>query len=299
MNLKYCTVALIPVVAFLALACLLTEPATGGDPGAKPPQTLDVRYRGLVVPSKQVMLVAPLDGIVAKIKVKKGDVVKAGDTLAVMDDELQVLAVEAAKLKADSVAAINVATLALEEANIEIERAEDLFKQKAITDRELRQRRVTGKQREAELEAAKEQAALAVASFKLEEVKLRKHSVLAPFDGTVMDLATEEGASMARNDKMIALYALGQLEARINLPNVQGYFEQMKGKVGQPFQIVAGHPVNREITGRLKNVRDMIDSASATFLCEFTIENPELKMPAGFSVDLVWPPKPLAASLLP
>ena len=278
---------LFPTIAMLTIAWLLPQAVIGGSTTA--PRTLDARYKGLVVPSKQVMLVAPLDGIVSKIKVKKGDVVKAGDTLAVMDDELQKLAVDAAKLRADSVAAIKVAQLALEEANIEIERAEDLFKQKAITDRELRQRRVVGKQKEAELEAAKEQAALAAANLQLEEAKLRKHSILAPFDGTVMDLATEEGATMARNDKMIALFALSQLEARINLPNAQGNFDQMKSKVGQPFRMIAGHPVNREIQGKLKIVREMIDSASATFLCEFTIDNPDLNMPAGFAVDLIWP----------
>lgn len=287
MKIKLRVTLLLLVLGFFTVVSLMSQPVSGGSTTA--PRTLDARYKGLVVPSKQVMLVAPLDGIVSKISVKKGDVVKAGDTLAVMDDELQKLAVDAAKLRADSVAAIKVAQLALEEANIEIERAEDLFKQKAITDRELRQRRVVGKQKEAELEAAKEQAALAAANLQLEEAKLRKHSMLAPFDGTVMDLATEEGATMARNDKMIALFALGQLEARINLPNTQGNFELMKAKVGQPFRMMAGDPVNREITGNLKIVRKMIDSASATFLCEFTIDNPDLKMPAGFAVDLIWP----------
>ena len=253
------------------------------------PRVLDARYKGLVVPSKQVMLVAPLDGIVASIKVKKGQVVKLGDPLAVMDDEIQKLIVAAAKLKADSVAAINVAILALEEANIEIERAEELYKQKAITERELRQRKVVGKQKEAELEAAKEQAALALANQQLEEAKLRKHTLLAPFDGTVIDIVAEEGATMARNDKVMSLAALATIEARINLPNTQENFEHMKKQVGKPFRMLAGKPVNREISGTLKLVRDIIDPASATFLAEFTIENPELKMPAGFSVDLIWP----------
>lgn len=278
-------------LAAFAILCLSTvqpAPTLAGASGAEP-KPLDPRYKGLVVPSKQVVLVAPLDGIIAKMKVKKNDVVKAGDTLAMMDDEIQVLVVEAAKLRADSKAALTAAQLAVEDAFLDVQRAEKLFVDKAITKLELEKRHVFHKTKIAEHEAAKEQIALAVVNQKLEEVKLRKHSILAPFDGTIVDIVTEEGATLARNDKVMAMMALRQIEARINLPNSTELVNHMRANVGKPFRMIAGSPVNKEITGTLKSVRDVIDSGSATFLCEFTIDNPELKMPVGFSVDLLWP----------
>ncbi len=281
--------AMVLAFACICAASVVAQPvstAAGGKQAARP-TTLDARHKGLVVPSKHVVLLAPLDGIVSSIKVTKGQVVKVGDVLAVMDDEIQQLVVGAAKLRADSDAAIRVAQLTLEEANIEIERAEDLYQKKAITERELRQRKVVGKQKEAELQAAHEQAALADANLKLEEAKLRKHAILAPFNGTVTDLIAEEGATMARNEKVLVLAALSELDARINLPDT--FFNQMQGKVGQSFRMLAGSPVDREVKGTLKVIRSIIDTGSATFLCEFTIDNADLKMPAGFSVDLVWP----------
>ena len=247
------------------------------------------RYRGLVIPSKQVVLTAPLDGILAKIVVENGQAVKKDDVIAAMDDEIQQYVVDAATLRANSKAAVTVAELALEEAKLEVEKFEGIVGLGSGRDWELRQKKVIAKQREAELVAEKEKTLQAVAELKLEQARLRKHAIVAPFDGTVVDVVVEEGASLARNDKVIMLAALDELEARINLPNTREFYETMRSRVGETFKMMAGDPVNREIEGVLKNVRSVIDPGSATFLCEFTIDNKETKFPAGFAVDLVWP----------
>jgi len=281
------------ILAAFAVVCAAAWPLPMGSVAAQPEpsagRTLDGRYKGLVVPAKQVLLVAPLDGIVSTINVKKGDVVKANAPVALMDDEIQKLVVEAAKLKAESKAAITVAELAVEDARLDMVRAQDLFDKNAQSEWELQKKKTMHKTRIAEAEAAKEQALLAVANLKLEETKLRKHSMLAPFNGTVVDIVTEEGATLARNDKVMALAQLDELEARINLPSNEAFVEHMKKQVGKSFRMKAGEPVNREITGTLKNIRKIVDPGSATFLCEFTIANADLQMLAGFSVDLVWP----------
>ncbi|MEX2214143.1 MAG: efflux RND transporter periplasmic adaptor subunit [Phycisphaeraceae bacterium] len=275
------------IVLALAMGFVAAEPARSVAGGSQ--TTPGEKYRGLVIPSKQVVLTAPLDGILAKIHVDTGSAVKQGDAVAAMDAEIQQYIVDAAKLRADSTAAVTVARLTLEEAKLEVEKMEDIVKRGGGSDWELRQRKVVSKQREAELEAEKERTMLAAAELKLEEAKLRKHAILAPFDGTVIDVVVEEGASLARNDKAIVLAALDVLEARISLPNRREFYESMRGRIGEKFRMMAGDPVNKEITGILKSVRPVIDPGSATFLCEFTIDNKVTKMPAGFAVDLVWP----------
>lgn len=280
---------LIRSTAIAMLLALLAHPLLAAEPEIQPGKTLGARYKGLVVPSKQVLLVAPLDGILAKINVQKGAVVAEGDALALMDDEIQKLVVEAAELRAQSQAAINVAELAVEDARLDMVRAEELLEKKAISELEYQKKVTMHKTRLAEVVAAKEQGMLAAANLKLEQAKLRKHNLLAPFNGTVVEIFTEEDATLARNDKVFALAQLSELEARINLPNTKALYGHMKTQVGKKFRMMADSPVNREITATLKNVRDIIDSGSATFLCEFTIANEDLRMPAGFSVDLIWP----------
>lgn len=256
--------------------------------GAAEPQArpLDARYRGLVAPSKQVLIAAPLDGIVSKIPVKKGDVVKPDALLALMDDEIQKIVVVSAKLKADSKAQIKVAQLAWDHSKLEVARAEDLFKKGALPEFELLQKKVVMHTKEAEVEAAKEEAALNTANYQLEEERLKRYQIKAPFAGTVLDIVAEQGASLARGDKMLMLANLDVLQARINLPVS---LSREKLQIGKAYRLVASGSVSGEVLGKLTFIRNLDDSGSETYYCEFDIDNPGLKMPAGFSVDLVWP----------
>ncbi len=276
----------------LAFAAALAQPvnsaqdARAAGTAAADARPLDVRYRGLVAPSKQVLIAAPLDGIVSKIPVKKGTVVKADDLLALMDDEIQKIVVVGARLKADSKAAQRVAEVNLEYANVELKRQQDLIKDKAGSSYELRQKEVLAKTREAELEKAKEEAAIDKANYQLEEERLKRYQIKAPFAGTVLDIAAEQGASLARGDKMLVLANLDILQARINLPVS---LSREKLQLGKPYRLTASGSVTGEVIGKLTFIRNLDDSGSETYYCEFDIENPGLKMPAGFSVDLVWP----------
>ena len=64
---------------------------------------------GIVMPSKQVVLNAPLPSILKEFRVKEGDRVEKGQPLAYMDDGLQQVAVKSAELQATSMTAIRTA----------------------------------------------------------------------------------------------------------------------------------------------------------------------------------------------
>ena len=61
------------------------------------------------MPSKQVVLNAPLPSILKEFRVKEGDRVEKGQPLAYMDDGLQQVAVKSAELQATSMTAIRTA----------------------------------------------------------------------------------------------------------------------------------------------------------------------------------------------
>lgn len=244
----------------------------------------DERYHGIVTPSMQIVLVAPIDSILAKIFKKEGDRVKEGELVAQMDDGIQKLMVESARLTSESTAATKIAEVALEDAKLEVESLEDLKRQGAGNEKELRQSKVIEKQREAELQRAKEQDQLNAATLELEQERLLRYRVTAPFNATVIDKIAEAGSSLARNDQIISLANLEILEARISLP----VWLRGKLKVGQEYTLV---PIKREyghLKAKLANIRPIDDPASDTFLCVFEIPNPDHKLPAGFTVALLW-----------
>lgn len=243
------------------------------------------QMRGVVLPVKQVGLIAPLEGMLKSIGVEEGERVKLDQVLARMDDRMQSVVVESARLRSESVAEIKRSELALEEARMELDQVTDLFQKGAATEFEVRGRRLAVGQAEATHTAAKEESALAKVNLKLEEERLAQYQVKAPFAGIIIRLIAEPGATLSQTDQLLFIADLDTLEAHLNLP------VEMFGKleVGQPYRLQAGHPVDKELTGTVKTVDPIIDTASQTFRCVFTIENPDAKLPAGFTVYLVWP----------
>lgn len=245
----------------------------------------DERFRGLVRPSHQVQLNAPLDGLIGSIRVEEGQSVKAGDILAKMDDSIQKVALASAKLRAADDSEIRRQKLLLAEADIQLERMIGLEKSGAAQEWEVRRTRLQRDATAAALEAAEAQKRIAEENVKLEESRLERYELIAPFDGTVVRIDTEAGATLSNRDPMMTMFAFDPLEAVMFLPvDLYGKLE-----IGADYHFEAEAPVNRDLVGKLKTIEAVVDSASRTFRCVFTIKNPDMKLPAGFTIRFLWP----------
>lgn len=234
----------------------------------------DERFRGLVVASREVVIGAPLEGQIRHVAARENTRVKAGDLLVQLDDDLQKEAVAIAEM------AITRQELRLEEAQIQLERVEELQKQDSAKDWEVRQRKLARDLEQVELDRAKQ-------ALVLEKVRLTKYQLRAPFDGVIMKLSPgkEDGASLRQGDDILRMIAIEPLEAHLFLPlELYGELE-----VGRVYELEAGAPVNQKLLGKLKSHQSEVDSASQTFRCVFTIDNPGGKLPAGFTARLIWP----------
>ncbi len=240
------------------------------------------RFEGIAYPSKQVVLNAPIDGKLTSILFEEGDTVKAGDLLAQMDDAEQSVVVESARLQKDSQAEVNKAKFALDEAVILLERSTETFHKDAASEWEVRRAQLQKDQAQADLQLAHDRKMLAGANLELEEARLNRLRLLAPFDGEVIERNAEPGSTLTQTDPVLAVAALDPLEAHINLP--VSVFDKLK--VGAVYQLDAGDPINATLPGKLKHIYRIIDTASETVRCVFTIDNPNAKLIAGFPVKL-------------
>jgi RND family efflux transporter MFP subunit len=240
------------------------------------------RFEGIAYPSKQVVLNAPIDGKLTAIHFEEGATIRQGDLLAQMDDTEQSVTVESARLRADSDAEVSRAKFALDEAVILLEQATETFQKGAASEWEVRRTRLQRDQADADLRIAYDRKALEKVNLKLEEARLARLKVLAPFDGEVIEHNAEPGATLSRSDPVLAVAALDPLEAHINLP--VSVFDRLE--IGRVYTLDAGDPINAALPGRLKHVYRIIDTASETVRCVFTIDNPGAKLIAGFPVTL-------------
>jgi len=246
---------------------------------------LDEQFRGLVYPSKQVELTAPLPGVLKAIQVEEGQGVQADQVLVQLDDALQKVAVEAAKMKLENETDIQHAKLELDQAQMMLDRIQEVAKQGAAKEWEVRRTRVQRDLAKVNYDAAQRDRELARINLDAELERLERYQLKAPFDGRIIRRLAEPGATLTETDKILVLYALDPLEARLFLPS------HLFGKleVGHTYKLLAGEPINTELVGTLKTVDTVIDPASETFRCAFTIDNPEATLPSGFTVHLLWP----------
>ena len=273
MRIAAATSALTILIGVVALAPAQDKAVPGKDLS---------RYEGIAYPSKQVVLNAPVDGKVASILFEEGDRVTEGELLAQMDDAEQRVVVASARLQSESDAEVSRARFALDEAVVMLERSTETYEKDAASEWEVRRAQLQKDQAEADLQIAKDRKALAAVSLELEQARLERMRVLAPFDGEVIEHNAEPGATLTQTDPILAVAVLDPLEAHINLP--VSVFRELK--VGRTYQLEAGEPINATLPAKLKHIYRIIDTASETVRCVFTIDNKDAKLIAGFPVRL-------------
>lgn len=235
---------------------------------------------GVVLPSKQVVINAPLPSIVKDIPIEEGDRVEADQIVVFMDDGLQQVAVRSAELQANSTTAIRNAELVLEDAMIQVERILDAQASDAASEWEVRRTRLQAEQASAQVEQAREQQELAGVQLELEQERLKRYAVFAPFTGRVLRIETEAGASLTQQDPLLVLVALHPLEANFHLP-AEAYRQI---SVGETFALLTSKSEASTLSAKVKTIDPVIDPASQTFRVVLEIDNAEEKLPSGFPV---------------
>jgi HlyD family secretion protein len=248
-----------------------------------------------------MLMIAPFDGVLAEVRVEEGDVVQAGQVLAKMDDELQTLQVELAKMRADTEAEIRAANAAYGLAIVQHKRVTQMAENDASTAFELERAKAELDQASAQLDRANESKLEATVTLKLRQEELERYELKAPFDGEVIRVMAEAGAVLTRENEILAIASRNPLEATICLPSsLWGRLElgreyNLIGRIGGDDSLASAAPGATDgsrqfaLKGKLKYINPIIEYASRQYACVFTIENPGAELPAGFDVELVWP----------
>ncbi len=244
-------------VGFLVLAAAMAASACGNGETVAPPAetvaeqaTLTVRER--VVPDYRMVSAvltnrdvgdarARISGRVAQVMVKEGETVRAGQVVAVIDDERISLEAQAAT------AAVTAAEAADEKAKQDLQRAERLFTSGAISQAAIDQARSAAKASEAQLKSARAQAAAARALN-------NQGQVVAPSAGEVTRLPIPRGAVVMAGE-VVAQITTGAPVLRIELPES----EAANLKQGQEIRFIA----DDSETARMATVRQVYPAVTA------------------------------------
>jgi len=174
---------------------------------------------GQVVAGREARVAARVAGLASAVPLRVGDTVAAGDVLVRMDTQLFEIGLAEAEAQVGiAEAGIASVTARLERAASALRRAETLRANATIAEAQLEDRasdfaeaRGVAAQAQARVDAAR--TALRRARYDLDNATVR-----APFDGVVVEVATEIGQFVAAGSEVARLIDVGAMEVEANVP---------------------------------------------------------------------------------
>lgn len=168
---------------------------------------------GVLEPAKLINVGAQASGQVKKLYVQLGDTVKAGDPIAEIDARTQLNTVSNAEAGLSNMRAQrSAATADLTQAKLNFERQKRLYEQGAAAKSDFEAAESTLANAQAKLAAADAQIKQANLTLNTAETNLGYTKIVAPMDGTIVAIVTEEGQTVNANQSAPTIVMLAQLE---------------------------------------------------------------------------------------
>ncbi|MES2992161.1 MAG: efflux RND transporter periplasmic adaptor subunit [Pseudomonadota bacterium] len=277
------------VLSAVALAAALAVAANAGHAAGTAP------FDCLIEPSQVIEVRTPVEGLIDKVHVQRGDTIRRGQALVELLSSVERSTAESARYRAVMEGQISSARNRVDYANKKLARAADLAQQSFVSaqarDEADAERRVA----ESELQAALENRELAKIEHRRALDSLALRSVASPFNGVVLDRMLNPGdlADAGSGRKPVLRIAqIDPLRVDIVLP------ASLIGRVKAGMKVaVTPTGVPGTHTATVKMVDRVVDAASATFVARLELPNPTLGLPGGIrcKAEIEGVPNPAAA----
>ena len=232
---------------------------------------------GFTEPYADIDMAASEIGTLANVAVKDGDVVKAGQLLANLDDAVLRASLEVAKAGMSAKGQLQSARAQLELKTVEHQKLTELFGRNHASQRELD--RVKGEIRIAEsrFQSVQEDLAVRRLEYARIEAQLRQRHIRSTINGVVEEVRKDCGEFVSPSDPVVVrVIQLDPLLVVFSVP------------VDRRREIVAGQSVRMRIGGHpefatatVEYVSPTINATSATFRVKVRLPNPEQKWRSG------------------
>ena len=258
-------IAWVLIAGLLMTGCGETKPATAApSPKGNPtPAPIAEEYfvaSGPIVVENQVDVETQREGVVAKVNVDAGTMVRKGQLLGTLDDRQIAADKEAADAKVRS----SAADLKGWEGELKVlqsdrERAEKMWEAQLITKQDLEHARYKVEADQYDVERVRENLRNAQATAKSLALELEKTRIQSPFDGVVARRYVRVGQRVATGDRLFWVTAVGPLRVKFMLP------ERFLGQVkkGDELSVTAADDQQKH-TAKVMQVSPVVDPSSGT-----------------------------------
>lgn len=237
----------------------------------------------LIEPELTADIGSPVDGIIKKLFVKKSDIVREGQKLAQLNQDVNFSTAMLAKAQSKSMEKIKSKQAYLEFSRRKLARIKKLYTQDATSSFQKDEAETELKLARAELKLAKQEKLLAELEYQQAFEKLHERTIRSPFAGVVVKRYLSLGESV-KDKPIMKLAKINPL--RVELILTSDMFGLLK--VGMVADIIPESSNYKPRQAKVTLIDRVIDTASGTFGVRLTLPNPDYSLPSGLKCRAVF-----------
>jgi RND family efflux transporter MFP subunit len=239
-------------------------------------------------PYRSIEISAIETGVIAEIRVKEGDHVKAGDVLLLLDNEITESRLAIARINAEGAGKLMATQAEVDMQGQRFEQLQRLISSGSSNSAELAKQKATLAQAQGNHIIAEEEQK----SFKLEvrqiEAELKRRILTSPIDGIVVDISKDiaEPVSLggARpDDYLVRVVETDRLKSIGHVPAM--FARGLKKGDTLSLRVEDGAPV--VVKGTVEFVSPVIDPATATVRVQLVIDNTAQTLRSGATAQIL------------
>lgn len=241
-----------------------------------------VSYVATFEATESVTILPKLSGRIEAIPVRLGDFVKAGEVLAVIEDDEFAQQVRQAEANLNlALAQLKRSEVGLAAAQREFDRADGAKSQGLTTQQELDSAIAALETAKADIELSKAEIARAQAAYDESALNLTNTQVLSPLDGYVDKRRVDRGALVSPSTDICTIVRLDPAKVVLNLP--EGDLASVR--VGTTAQVrLSG--VDSVFDAHVERIAPTVELNTRTALVELSVPNPDGLFRPGMSAEL-------------
>jgi RND family efflux transporter MFP subunit len=228
--------------------------------------TTELRLTGTLTAERSARLSSRVDGLVERVHTDAGERVRAGETLLEIDAAVAELALQRAE-----------ADVAQAQAQLAEQQRLLTEARRLAADRHIPQ--TTVETREAAVRLAEAQLASVQAVMREQAEIVRRHALVAPFDGVVTRKLTESGEWVTRGTPVLELVATDRVRLDVYAP------QERFGAIADESEVEVYPDAlpGTSFRGRIAARVPVSDQSTRSFLVRILIEDPGHRLPPGTS----------------
>ena len=230
----------------------------------------------LMLPSKTVEIGTSVYGLIESLPIERGSLVKKGQVIAVLHNDVERATLDLAKTKAQAQAQVQEALSNLEFARQQLKRSVDLVKQEFISPQALEKSRVEFQVAEQRLALAREQRGIWAGEKGVAQSQFAQRTLTSPITGIVAERYVNEGERV-ENRAVARIVSISPLFVDVMVP-VANFGKITKGMTASVTPELPNAPA---VQATVSLVDAIIDGGSNTFRVRLEVPNLNRAIPAG------------------